>query len=195
MVKYGTKAGNYASKMLCPFKLANKRPIKAIAFLCAGLFILLLDCIFSKRSLGFFMDNELMCIAFLAVCGFSALVDIAAIKRSYIYARADILPRFTAITASMLCTAAAILVLSFFNRYTSPVLLVCSALRLLTPSVRKVFVPVIIGAVALLAAFITAKILSGAPGAADAAEAMLKEAFPLCMTAVMKIKDYVLSRW
>lgn len=181
-----------AAKMMCPFKLAQKRSLKSVMCLFAGLPVILIDCIFSKHLLSFYVYNEPVFVILLAVSGISVLKDVFALKESFSTSQAFVLLRFSSIAACMLLTAAGLYISPVSVKYQVYIVLICSVFRWFNPSAKHFYVPVLFGTVVLIAAIIIMRTFFAGRYAVNPD---VERIFPFCTTLVMTVRDYIVSRW
>lgn len=181
-----------AAKMMCPFKLAQKRPVKSIIYLAVGLLVIAVDCVFSKHILSISAANETVFVILLAVSGFSVLKDVVSIKKSFSTSHAFVLLRFSSIATSMLFTAAALYAIPFFVKYQVYIVLFCSVFRLFTPSAKHFYLPLLFSLAALVIVIIIIKTVCGE---INTAEVDLSRIYPACSAIIQRIKDFIVLRW
>lgn len=180
-----------AAQLLCPYKLAQKRPLKSILYLAVGLSVITFDVVFSNHILNYFNTNTLVFTALFAVSGFSVLRDIVSAKSSFSTSQPVVLFRLVSVATCLLLTAAALYASPFYTNYAAYIVLFCSAFRLFTPSKKHWYIPTLFGAIVLAAAIITVKIVYNGPNTAIG----LDQVYPIITRAIKTIKDFIVSRW
>lgn len=195
-MKYSnTQSAGYAAQMMCPFRLAQKRPLRSVLYLFVGTLLLGFDLMFSKNLLKTVISNEPVFVVLLTVCGFSVLKDTVSLKRSFAKGDAYVLSRGASFAASMLCTAASLFASPWFAKFLPIALVLCALIRLYTPPVKKMYVLPLFGFVVLIGVVIAVKYVFREPVAVETSDAVLREIFPVSVSAVVKIKKFIISRW
>ena len=195
-MKYNNhQSAGYAAKMMCPFRLAQKRPLRSVCYLGAGTLLIAFDCMISKSILSSILINEPVFVVLLTVCGFSVLKDVVSTKRSFAKGNACVLSRFASIVAALLFTAAALFASPWLAKYLPIALILCALFRLYTPPVKKAYILPLISLVVLIGILIATKYVFREPISIESADAMIKKIYPISASAIAKIKEFIISRW